>query len=78
MRPGPSMAGRRTPSSTPALREDQAMADRAVFHYDFNSPYSYLAAERISAVFTEAGAEQPVWRPISLAFVLRASGRTPW
>ena len=54
------------------------MADRAVFHYDFNSPYSYLAAERISAVFADAGAEQPVWRPISLAFVLRASGRTPW
>jgi 2-hydroxychromene-2-carboxylate isomerase len=54
------------------------MADRALFHYDFNSPYSYLAAERVSAVFAEAGAEQPVWRPISLAFVLRARGRTPW
>lgn len=51
---------------------------RAIFHYDFNSPYSYLAAERISAVFSDAGAEQPIWRPIALAFVLRASGRTPW
>jgi 2-hydroxychromene-2-carboxylate isomerase len=54
------------------------MPGRAVFHYDFNSPYSYLAAERISGVFAEAGAEQPLWRPISLAFVIRASGRTPW
>lgn len=51
---------------------------RAVFYYDFNSPYAYLAAERISALFKQAGAEQPIWRPISLAFVLRASGRTPW
>ncbi len=54
------------------------MAKPSTFHYDFNSPYSYLAAERISAVFAEAGAEQPIWRPVSLAFVLRASGRTPW
>jgi 2-hydroxychromene-2-carboxylate isomerase len=51
---------------------------RPTFFYDFNSPYAYLAAERISALFKQAGAEQPLWRPISLAFVLRASGRTPW
>jgi 2-hydroxychromene-2-carboxylate isomerase len=53
-------------------------SERAVFYYDFNSPYAYLAAERVSAVFAEAGAEQPLWRPISLGFLLRASGRTPW
>jgi len=51
---------------------------RAVFYYDFNSPYAYLAAERIASVFKQADAEQPLWRPISLAFILRASGRTPW
>ena len=32
---------------------------RATFYFDFNSPYSYLAAERISGVFAEAGVEQP-------------------
>src|SRR5262245_46521770 len=48
------------------------------FYYDFNSPYSYLAAERISALFSEAGVEQPVWKPVALAFLLRAAGRTPW
>lgn len=51
---------------------------RAVFYYDFSSPYSYLAAERISALFGQAGAEQPIWRPLSLGFLLRATGRTPW
>lgn len=54
------------------------MAERAAFYYDFSSPYSYLAAERISGVFAGAGAEQPLWRPISFAFVLRHTGRTPW
>jgi 2-hydroxychromene-2-carboxylate isomerase len=52
--------------------------DRATFYYDFNSPYSYLAAERISGVFAEAGAEQPEWQPISFGHVVQAIGRTPW
>lgn len=51
---------------------------RAVFYYDFSSPYAYLAAERISGLFAEAGAEQPEWQPISFGHVLKASGRTPW
>jgi 2-hydroxychromene-2-carboxylate isomerase len=50
----------------------------AVFYYDFNSPYSYLAAERISGVFSEAGAEQPEWQPISFGHVIQAIGKTPW
>jgi 2-hydroxychromene-2-carboxylate isomerase len=54
------------------------MSDRAVFYYDFSSPYSYLAAERISGVFAEAGAEQPEWMPISLGHVLKETGRRPW
>jgi 2-hydroxychromene-2-carboxylate isomerase len=54
------------------------MAERAVFYYDLSSPYSYLAAERISGVFSETGAEQPIWQPISFGFVLRDSGRVPW
>ena len=51
---------------------------RATFHYDFNSPYSYLAAERISGLFAEAGIEQPEWQPISFGHVLKATGREPW
>lgn len=51
---------------------------RAVFYYDFSSPYSYLAAERISGVFAEAGAEQPEWVPISFGHVLKTTGRRPW
>ena len=50
----------------------------AVFYYDFSSPYSYLAAERISGLFAEAGADQPEWKPISFGHVLKQSGRRPW
>ena len=51
---------------------------RATFYYDFNSPYSYLAAERISGLFAEAEAEQPEWQPISMGHLIKATGRTPW
>jgi 2-hydroxychromene-2-carboxylate isomerase len=51
---------------------------RATFYYDFSSPYSYLAAERISGLFAEAGAEQPEWKPISFGHLLAAIGRRPW
>jgi 2-hydroxychromene-2-carboxylate isomerase len=50
----------------------------SVFYFDFSSPYSYLAAERIAPLFAEAGAEQPEWVPISFGHVLKASGRRPW
>lgn len=56
-------------------REDER---RAVFYYDFSSPYSYLAAERISGLFAEAGVEQPQWRPISFGHVIQANSKTPW
>jgi 2-hydroxychromene-2-carboxylate isomerase len=51
---------------------------RATFYYDFSSPYSYLAAERISGVFAEAEAEQPEWQPISFGHLIQAIGKTPW
>jgi 2-hydroxychromene-2-carboxylate isomerase len=54
------------------------MAERAVFYYDLSSPYAYLAAERISGVFAEAGAEQPIWEPVATAFIFRARDKTPW
>jgi 2-hydroxychromene-2-carboxylate isomerase len=54
------------------------VAERATFYYDFSSPYSYLAAERISGVFAEAGVEQPEWTPISFGHLLQSTGRRPW
>jgi 2-hydroxychromene-2-carboxylate isomerase len=54
------------------------MGERAVFYYDFNSPYAYLTAERVSGVFAEAGVEQPEWKPISFGHILKESGRRPW
>jgi 2-hydroxychromene-2-carboxylate isomerase len=47
---------------------------RPVFYYDFNSPYAWLAAERVNGVLPVP----PVWQPISFGHVLRARGRTPW
>ena len=50
----------------------------SVFYYDFSSPYSYLAAERISGLFAEAGIEQPEWQPISFGHLIQKTRRTPW
>jgi 2-hydroxychromene-2-carboxylate isomerase len=58
--------------------ERKAEQSAAVFYYDFSSPYSYLAAERISGLFAEAGAAQPEWKPISFGHLLAAIGRRPW
>jgi 2-hydroxychromene-2-carboxylate isomerase len=48
--------------------------ERPLFYYDLNSPYSWLAAERVASVLPEP----PVWQPIAFAFVVRAVGKTPW
>ena len=48
--------------------------ERPVFYYDLNSPYSWLAAERVHEVLPEP----PVWQPIAFAFILRHDDRTPW
>jgi 2-hydroxychromene-2-carboxylate isomerase len=50
----------------------------ATFYFDLGSPYAYLAAERISALFTEAGLEQPEWQPVLLGGLFRAFGRDSW
>jgi len=47
---------------------------RPVFYYDFNSPYAWLAAERVNGVLPVP----PVWQPVSFGHILRATGRTPW
>jgi 2-hydroxychromene-2-carboxylate isomerase len=46
----------------------------ATFYYDFNSPYAYLAAHRVDRLLGPGVR----WQPIAFAFVLRATGRTPW
>jgi 2-hydroxychromene-2-carboxylate isomerase len=51
---------------------------RPVFFYDLGSPYAYLAAERVNAVFTEAGAEVPEWQPVLLGGLFRRFGRDSW
>lgn len=45
-----------------------------LFHYDFNSPYAYLAAARIGRVLPVAAR----WQPIAFAFLLTAQRRVPW
>jgi 2-hydroxychromene-2-carboxylate isomerase len=51
-----------------------AEGDQAVFYYDFNSPYAWLAAERVNQVMPAP----PVWRPISFSHVLKYNQRLPW
>jgi 2-hydroxychromene-2-carboxylate isomerase len=52
--------------------------NRATFYFDLGSPYAYLAAERISGLFTEAGLEQPEWQPILLGGLFQHFGRDSW
>ena len=41
----------------------------AIFYYDFNSPYAYLAAERLDEFVADAE-----WRPIAFAILLNQLG----
>ncbi len=56
----------------------QPTPERPVFYFDLGSPYAYLAAERVSGLFSEAGLEQPEWRPILLGGLFRRFGRDSW
>jgi 2-hydroxychromene-2-carboxylate isomerase len=48
--------------------------ERPVFYYDLASPYAWLAAERVNALFEEP----PVWQPIWLYPIFKAIGKTSW
>jgi 2-hydroxychromene-2-carboxylate isomerase len=48
--------------------------DRPLFYFDLGSPYSYLAAERVNSVLPEV----PVWRPVLLGGIFKATGRRSW
>jgi 2-hydroxychromene-2-carboxylate isomerase len=52
--------------------------ERATFYFDLGSPYAYLAAERISAAFTDAELEQPEWQPVLLGGLFKRFGRGSW
>jgi len=45
-----------------------------VFYYDLGSPYAWLAAERINALFPVV----PVWEPILLGALFKRFGRDSW
>ena len=55
-----------------------ADADRPVFFYDLGSPYAYLAAERVNALFAETCGEPPEWQPILLGGLFKRFGRDSW
>jgi 2-hydroxychromene-2-carboxylate isomerase len=48
------------------------------FYFDLGSPYAYLAAERVSGLFAEAGLEQPEWEPVLLGGLFKRFGRDSW
>src|SRR5919197_1915516 len=50
------------------------VSDRPVFYYELNSPYSWLAAERINQTLPEP----PVWKPVSYGHIVAHTGVPPW
>jgi 2-hydroxychromene-2-carboxylate isomerase len=50
------------------------VSDRPVFYYELNSPYAWLAAERIHQVLPEPA----VWRPVSYGHIVAHTGVEPW
>jgi 2-hydroxychromene-2-carboxylate isomerase len=46
----------------------------AVFYYDTNSPYAYLAAFRVDEVLPV----KPDWRPIAFGVIVGRTGKVPW
>jgi 2-hydroxychromene-2-carboxylate isomerase len=54
------------------------VTERATFYFDLGSPYAYLAAERISGLFTDAELEQPEWQPVLLGGLFQRFGRDSW
>src|SRR5688572_29100116 len=60
----------------PAASTQQSASERErpAFYYDLGSPYSYLAAERVNAALDVV----PVWRPVLLGGIFKATGRRSW
>jgi len=49
--------------------------DQPLFFYDLGSPYAWLTAERIDALF---GARRPLWVPVLLGGIFKATDRGSW
>lgn len=61
------------------MEQEDAGGERlCAFYFDLGSPYAYLAAERVSRLFSDAGVEQPEWRPILLGGLFKRLGRQSW
>ncbi len=54
------------------------MTPRPVFYYDLGSPYAYLAAERVNALFVDVADQPPEWQPILLGGLFKRFGRDSW
>jgi len=52
------------------------MAGPVLFHFDFSSPYGYLAAQRIDALAARHGRTVD-WRPMLLGVAFRQTGMAP-
>lgn len=50
------------------------MSESPRFLYDFNSPYGYLAAERVDDVLPRRAR----WQPIAFGALIHAIGKVPW
>jgi 2-hydroxychromene-2-carboxylate isomerase len=57
-----------------AGRIQPRVSDRPIFYYDLGSPYAYLSAERVNHVLPEV----PVWQPVLLGGIFKATGRSSW
>ncbi len=55
---------------------EQPNAAPIEFHFDFSSPYSYLASERIEALAARHG-RSVAWRPFLLGAVFKTEGTQP-
>jgi 2-hydroxychromene-2-carboxylate isomerase len=60
---------------TPGEDEEEP---RSIFYFDLGSPYAYLAAERVSRLFSDADLPQPEWRPVLLGGLFKRFGRSSW
>ncbi len=56
----------------------EQIVDHPVFYYDLGSPYAYLAAERVNALFVEATGLPPVWQPVLLGALFARFDRDSW
>jgi 2-hydroxychromene-2-carboxylate isomerase len=57
-----------------ADRIQATVSERPIFYYDLGSPYAYLSAERVNHVLPEV----PVWQPVLLGGIFKATGRSSW